>query len=220
MNKVFIVSLRYSSAVLLGYFGINVAVEALRDRQVDYLESIRIHDALSAIVGGATAALALYFVFVLLTRAERASFVVQMSLGLVMLFAGMSKIFEPGGARDSILGYRLGFSNTVATILGYAMPIGEIIIGFMLLTGIYARLAAWASSLLMVIFIIAIVQVWARGYSIDCGCFGNGGNLDPEGRHLRYTLEVLRDIVFAAMGMLIARSSSPPFTLIPDIEKD
>ena len=30
-----------------------------------------------------------------------------------------------------------------------------------------------------VLFILAISQAWARGLSIDCGCFGGAGKLIP-----------------------------------------
>ena len=64
--------------------------------------------------------------------------------------------------------------------------------------------------------IIGIAQVWARGYAIDCGCFGGGGDVDPEGRHVRYTVEILRDFLFMALAVRLARNPSTPFSLIPE----
>ena len=32
----------------------------------------------------------------------------------------------------------------------------------------------------MVAFIIGISQAWARGLTIDCGCFGGGGQIGAE----------------------------------------
>ena len=52
----------------------------------------------------------------------------------------------------------------------------------------------------MVAFIIGIASVWIRGYSIDCGCFGGGGDVTPEGRTWRYASEILRDLLFAGMA--------------------
>ena len=57
------------------------------------------------------------------------------------------------------------------------------------------------SALLMVAFIVGIASVWIRGYSIDCGCFGGGGDTSPEGRDLRYATEILRDLLFAGMAV-------------------
>jgi hypothetical protein len=39
-----------------------------------------------------------------------------------------------------------------------------------------------------------------RGYSIDCGCFGGGGDISPEGRNLRYATEIGRDLLFMGMA--------------------
>jgi hypothetical protein len=72
----------------------------------------------------------------------------------------------------------------------------------------------------MLVFVVAIAQVWARGYSIDCGCFGSGGTLDPEGRHLRYTLEIIRDFIFAGMAAVLVLNPVTPFTLLPAREDD
>jgi hypothetical protein len=40
---------------------------------------------------------------------------------------------------------------------------------------------------------VGIASAWARGLSIDCGCFGGGGQLGP-GRHPNYAPEILRDV--------------------------
>ena len=52
----------------------------------------------------------------------------------------------------------------------------------------------------MLAFVAGIISVWVRGYSIDCGCFGGGGDISPAGRATRYTQEIVRDVAFAAMG--------------------
>jgi uncharacterized membrane protein YphA (DoxX/SURF4 family) len=85
--------------------------------------------------------------------------------------------------------------------LGYAVPALEIALAVFLLIGLFIRPAALVSGLLMAMFIVMIAQVWARGYSIDCGCFGGGGDLDPEGKNLRYAQEILRDLLFAGMAV-------------------
>jgi hypothetical protein len=43
-----------------------------------------------------------------------------------------------------------------------------------------------------VAFIIGIASAWARGLNIDCGCFGEGGTIDPS--QTRYLEEILRDV--------------------------
>jgi hypothetical protein len=48
------------------------------------------------------------------------------------------------------------------------------------------------SGLLFVAFIIGIASVWARGLSIDCGCFGGGG-YDADAAS-KYPWEIARDV--------------------------
>ena len=37
-----------------------------------------------------------------------------------------------------------------------------------------------SSARLLLVFVAGIVQAWARGLAIDCGCFGGGGAVDPD----------------------------------------
>ncbi|HRA27737.1 MauE/DoxX family redox-associated membrane protein, partial [Ornithinibacter sp.] len=54
------------------------------------------------------------------------------------------------------------------------------------------------STLLMVAFIIGIAQAWARGLTIDCGCFGGGGQVAAG--ETKYGTDIARDATFALAG--------------------
>lgn len=126
-------------------------------------------------------------------------FVFRIVLAGVLIYAGGVKIFEPHGARDAILAYRV-FPPSFAPFLGYALPAIEIGLGLLLLVGLFVRISGLVSAILMLGFVAGIGSVWYRGYSIDCGCFGGGGDISPEGRASRYTVEIIRDALFAGMG--------------------
>lgn len=143
---------------------------------------------------------------------ELIGFIFRLILAIVMLYAGGIKLFEPHGARDAILAYRI-FPPELAPILGYALPIAEIAIGIFLLIGLFVRLSAVFTAILMVAFIIGIVSVWVRGYSIDCGCFGGGGDISPEGRNARYTQEIIRDLAFTLMALWLSKWPRTKFSL-------
>lgn len=117
----------------------------------------------------------------------------------ILLYAGGIKIMEPHGARDAIFAYRI-FPPSWGSVLGYALPLLEIGLGLLLLIGLFVRISALVTAILMLAFVAGIASVWSRGYSIDCGCFGGGGDISPEGRASRYTQEILRDLLFAGMG--------------------
>lgn len=118
----------------------------------------------------------------------------------VLLYAGGIKLVEPHGARDAIMAYRI-FPPSWAPSMGYALPLLEIALGLFLLVGLFVRISALITALLMLAFVAGIISVWVRGYSIDCGCFGGGGDISPEGRASRYTQEIIRDLAFTAMGL-------------------
>jgi len=133
-------------------------------------------------------------------------------LSAIMLYAGGIKLFEPHGARDAILAYRI-FSPSIAPVLGYALPLLEIALGIFLLVGLFVRLSAIITAVLMLGFIAGIASVWVRGYSIDCGCFGGGGDISPEGRAARYTQEIIRDFLFTFMALWLARWPRTKYSL-------
>ena len=51
------------------------------------------------------------------------------------------------------------------------------LLGLFLLAGLLTRWVAGAALVLLVVLIAGIAQSWARGLSIDCGCFGGGGQV-------------------------------------------
>jgi uncharacterized membrane protein YphA (DoxX/SURF4 family) len=127
--------------------------------------------------------------------------VLRLVLAGVLLYAGTVKLLEPNGAREAIVAYRIFSGAATTTILGWALPIGEVLLGVLLLVGLFVRWAGLATALLMTGFIAGIASVWARGYSIDCGCFGGGGDISGDGVTWRYTSEILRDFLFVGMSV-------------------
>lgn len=134
--------------------------------------------------------------------------VFRLVLAGVIGYAGLIKVFEPDGAKLAIMAFRLvpvGWTD----FLGWALPAAEIVAAVLLLIGLFTRWAALFTGLLMVAFIVGIASVWIRGYSIDCGCFGGGGDISPEGRNLRYTIDIARDLALAGMSLwLVVRPRS------------
>ena len=129
----------------------------------------------------------------------------RLILGGVLFVAGAVKVSDPYGSATSVRAYQM-LPVDLANLLGFTLPFIEIVIGAFLIAGVWVRVMASAGAILMVAFIIAIGQAWARGISLDCGCFGKGGLLDTEELPtLSYTLEILRDIALAAIGIYLYR---------------
>lgn len=123
--------------------------------------------------------------------------VVRLFLGVVLVFAGIVKVGRPLTAERAVQAYEL-FPLEVAKWIGLGLPFIEIALGLLLLLGLFTRAAAIAATVLMVAFIIGISQAWARGLTIDCGCFGGGGQIGAN--ETKYPQEIARDAVFALAG--------------------
>ena len=64
-----------------------------------------------------------------------------------------------------------------------------------------------------------VAQAWARGLSIDCGCLGGGGAVDPG--DTAYGRELLRDAGFLLMaGWLMARPRTLGVLSLPSRQKE
>jgi uncharacterized membrane protein YphA (DoxX/SURF4 family) len=117
--------------------------------------------------------------------------VVRVVLAAVLGYAGYAKFSEPPGLRDlAVSAYRI-VPDALVSPIAVGLPVLEMALAAMILLGFATRLMAVCVGLLFVVFIAGIISAWARGLSIDCGCFGGGGQV---GRgHTHYLQEILRD---------------------------
>ena len=135
---------------------------------------------------------------------------VRLGLGGVLLYAGYLKAFTPDKSMMAVRAYEL-LPIWLANAFGIILPWLEMGAGLLLIVGVAVRYAAIFGAVLMVAFIIAIAQAWARGLSIDCGCFGDGGAVDPSEK--KYLQSILRDIGFALLGFYLIRYPVTKFAL-------
>jgi uncharacterized membrane protein YphA (DoxX/SURF4 family) len=126
----------------------------------------------------------------------------RLTLGGVLFAAGWLKIFTPAKSQMAVRAYEV-LPISIANFLGIALPWLELGLGILLILGIAVRLSAIFGGALMVVFIAAISQAWARGLSIDCGCFGGGGTVDPS--ETKYLSEILRDTGLVLLALYLVR---------------
>lgn len=128
--------------------------------------------------------------------------VVRVGLGIVWIVAGAVKVTDPGQSVIAVEAYEL-LPPAVAQIVGWTLPFAEILLGLALVAGVFTRWSAVISGLLQLAFIIGLVQAWARGLSIDCGCFSSGGQVGAD--ETTYGLDLVRDICFllAAIWLVV-----------------
>jgi uncharacterized membrane protein YphA (DoxX/SURF4 family) len=131
-------------------------------------------------------------------------------LGGVFLVAGGLKVIDPQSSVAAVRAYRL-LPTSVATIVGWGQPFVEVALGLLLLAGVATRLVAAAAAVLLVVFIAAVASAAIRGLSIDCGCFGGGGDVAPG--QTAYGIEIVRDVGLLLLALWLVWQPRSRFAL-------
>lgn len=130
----------------------------------------------------------------------------RLVLGAVLLLAGVLKVGDPRGSARAVQAYEL-LPFDVATLVGYGLPWLEIVVGVLLLLGLFTRAAAVTGGVLMAAFVFGISWAWAHGLTIDCGCFGGGGTVGAN--QTKYGQDLARDAgLLALAAWLVVRPRS------------
>jgi uncharacterized membrane protein YphA (DoxX/SURF4 family) len=102
------------------------------------------------------------------TRLERS---LHGLLGLLMLWAAVSKLANPTTFLGSIFAYELPLPQLVLRLAAVILPWVEFLCGLLLLTGFWLRTTLLLVATLLGVFVLATGQAWGRGLDISCGCF-------------------------------------------------
>lgn len=131
----------------------------------------------------------------------------RFGLAAIWLISGYLKAVDPRTTVVAVRGYQI-FPESLVVPIASVLPYLEIALGLLLVAGLATRLAALLSAVLLVAFIAGVISAAARGLSIDCGCFGGGG--DVAAGQTAYVAEILRDLGFLVLaGYLIVRPDTP-----------
>ena len=88
----------------------------------------------------------------------------------MLILAAAPKIRHPISFKAALYGYSM-FSPTAISMLQYAVPAAEVIVGLALLLR-PRRWNAVAALALFSSFSVVLVSAWWRGLELTCGCFG------------------------------------------------
>jgi uncharacterized membrane protein YphA (DoxX/SURF4 family) len=132
----------------------------------------------------------------------------RLGLAAVFLVSGTLKAIDPDATYVAVRAYDVLPKAGVALVAA-VLPWLEIVLGVLLLLGVATRAVATIGAGLLMMFVAGVTQAWARGLSIDCGCFGGGGAVAPGAT--AYLQEIVRDVGFLALSAwLVVR----PHTLL------
>jgi len=134
----------------------------------------------------------------------------RLVLGGVLLAAGLLKYQHLDKSQMAVRAYEM-LPIALANFLGIILPFVEIAVGILLIIGEAIRISALVGGVLMFAFMIGISQAWARGLSIDCGCFGGGGQVEPGTAN--YLPELLRDGGLGLLAIYLFRYPQSKFGL-------
>ncbi len=98
-------------------------------------------------------------------------FVLRLAGAAVWIVAGAAKLPDIHSFHVLVDKYGI-LPGFLSGPFAYALPFVEIAIGVYLAAGLFVRGTALAGTLLFAAFMTAQGIAWARGLTLDCGCFG------------------------------------------------
>ena len=98
--------------------------------------------------------------------------VVRILLGIVLLFSGITKIIDSSKAVDLMLDFKV-IPEALILIIVSILPVLEILIGVLLILGMYPKFASISALVLFSGFFLIIIYGTIIGLNSDCGCFGS-----------------------------------------------
>jgi putative oxidoreductase len=131
--------------------------------------------------------------------------VLAIVVGLVFLYAAHEKIERPEDFARAIYHYQIIGPSSVLpallpNLLAVSLPWVEVLVGVLLIRGLWRREAALLTSVMLVVFIVAVAATLVRGIDIEnCGCF----SLDANGRAAGLKL-ILQDLALLAASLVLA----------------
>lgn len=94
----------------------------------------------------------------------------RFGFGGILVYAALNKIPHPYEFASIIENYRV-FGEGLSRWIAVWIPYLELIVGLLLIIGIWLDAASLINAGLMFIFLVLVTQAYIRHLDIDCGCF-------------------------------------------------
>ena len=103
--------------------------------------------------------------------------ILRVALGAIFVYAAWIKLREPWALFAMAIDSYQVLPVWAVEVVARALPWFELLLGVLLIAGLWRHVSAAAASLLLAVFFGLMVRAMAKGMQIDCGCFGPGDRL-------------------------------------------
>jgi putative oxidoreductase len=122
----------------------------------------------------------------------------RLIVGGVFIYSSIGKLFSPDEFAKIIFNYDILPLFSV-NILAIVLPYVQFIAGVLLIVGVYKKGNSAIFIGLIFIFLIALVQAYARGLDISCGCF----SLDTSSSKSDILVRIFQDVLLLIPLLII-----------------
>ncbi len=100
-------------------------------------------------------------------------------LGAIFIYAAYEKTAHPSDFAQVIRNYRI-IPDSLSNLIAVLLPWFEFYCGLFLIIGFLIRGSSFLLSVMLFVFLLALISAEVRGLNIDCGCFGTGETVSWE----------------------------------------
>ena len=116
----------------------------------------------------------------------------RLGFGGMFIYSAWGKLQDPGIFQTMVDNYRM-LPACVTALFSVTMSMAELLVGAMFVFTKWTREAAFATAVMLGMFIVALAQAQARGLDISCGCFS-----DAETEPHAVLFALVRDLLLVA----------------------
>jgi uncharacterized membrane protein YphA (DoxX/SURF4 family) len=98
-----------------------------------------------------------------------------MGFGFLLVFSSLDKITHPVAFAGMVENYQV-IGKSLSLWVAVWLPATEILLGFMLILGLWTEAGLLLNAALMSGFLLLVSQAYLRGLDIECGCYGGEGS--------------------------------------------
>jgi uncharacterized membrane protein YphA (DoxX/SURF4 family) len=105
--------------------------------------------------------------------------ILRIALGVVFVYAAWTKLRESWVLFAMTVDAYGILPQWAVMVVARVLPWAELLLGLLLISGIWLRLSATAASVILLFFFTVLLRSYLKRMQIDCGCFGSGDIISP-----------------------------------------